>query len=94
MLYSETETAEQNLSEISRKFPGNALELRVPGAGVINILQGVNHRRGNPANVVEIELIFFNKLCERKAKFNEGIQSGAIRASGALSDIAFIFENL
>lgn len=93
MSYSEINIAESNLERIALKYPGNALELRVPGAGVVNILKGVNHRRGTPANVVEIELEYFNKLCKGEVSFTKGIEEGYVRASGVLSKIDYIFDN-
>ena len=42
------------LDAIKKASPGNAVELRIPSYGVIQCVAGVNHRRGTPANQVEM----------------------------------------
>jgi hypothetical protein len=42
------------LSAVRKSSPGNTVELRIPLYGAIQCVAGVNHRRGNPANQVEM----------------------------------------
>jgi len=42
------------LQQISVAYPGGTVELRVPPFGAVQCLEGLNHRRGTPPNVVEL----------------------------------------
>jgi hypothetical protein len=50
------------LNLIKKTSPGNAVELRIPPYGVIQCVEGVNHRRGTPANQVEMSGEVFNPI--------------------------------
>ena len=80
------------LDEIEEKYPGKALELRIVGYRAISILEGVNHRRGTPPSVVEMEGETFLNLLNKRFTFTHAIEEGLVRASGVRSDITFIFE--
>ena len=82
---SDTPTAVRYLLQlIEEKFPGGAVELRVPPYGAIQCLSGLDHRRGTPPNVVEMEPELFLSLCLGKASWQDLIQSGQVLASGSL----------
>ncbi len=51
------------LQQISVAHPGGTVELRVPPFGAVQCLEGLNHRRGTPPNVVELSPDVFLKLC-------------------------------
>ncbi|MDP9800671.1 hypothetical protein J2S49_000747 [Arcanobacterium wilhelmae] len=42
------------LEEFAERHPGHAVEIRVPWIGAVQAIEGVNHRRGTPPNVVEM----------------------------------------
>ncbi|MCI6573959.1 MAG: sterol carrier family protein [Actinomycetaceae bacterium] len=54
-------TAEQRtavrfaLEEFAERYPGHSVEIRVPWIGAVQAISGVNHRRGTPPNVVEMD---------------------------------------
>lgn len=82
---SDTPTAVRYLLQlIEEKFPGGAVELRVPPYGAIQCLSGLDHRRGTPPNVVEMEPELFLSLCLGRASWEEAIESGYVLASGSL----------
>ena len=82
---SDTPTAVRYLLQvIEREHPGGAVELRVPPYGAIQCLSGLDHRRGTPPNVVEMEPELFLSLCLGKASWQDLIQSGQVLASGSL----------
>ena len=82
---SDTPTAVRYLLQlIEEKFPGGAVELRVPPFGAIQCLSGLDHRRGTPPNVVEMEPELFLSLCLGRASWQDLIQSGQVLASGSL----------
>jgi hypothetical protein len=79
------------LEEIKKAAPGNAIELRVPLYGAIQCVAGVNHRRGTPANQVEMSAQVLIQLAQDPALWRSLAQSGQIQASGQLSDLSQIF---
>ena len=93
---SDTPTAVRYLLQlIEEKFPGGAVELRVPPYGAIQCLSGLDHRRGTPPNVIEMEPDLFLSLCLGKASWQDLIQSGQVLASGSLvSEAATLFPVL
>ena len=80
------------LEAIKKVAPGNAVELRIPLYGAIQCLAGVNHRRGTPANQVEMSAHALIQLAQDPSLWSSLAQSGQIQASGQLSDISQIFS--
>ena len=80
------------LAKISKVAPGKSVELRIPPYAAIQCVEGTSHRRGTPPNVVEMEAKTLISLSEGTLNWAEGIKSGAIHASGVLSDLSKIFE--
>jgi hypothetical protein len=78
------------LDLIKKTAPGNAVELRIPPYGVIQCVEGVNHRRGTPANQVEMsgETLLF--LMHNPEEWQRLCSSGEILASGTSSDLSEI----
>lgn len=72
------------LEEIANRFPGGAVELRVPPYGAVQCIAGTNHRRGTPPNVVELQPEHFLALCLGNEEFEALKASGKILASGVL----------
>jgi hypothetical protein len=80
------------LDLIKKTAPGNAVELRIPPYGVIQCVSGVNHRRGTPANQVEMSGEVLIQLARSPDLWPDLLQSGQIQASGQLSDLAQVFS--
>ena len=80
------------LELIKKSAPGNAVELRVPPYGVIQCVEGVNHRRGTPANQVEMSGEVLIQLAQSPGLWADLLKSGQIQASGQLSDLAQVFS--
>ena len=78
------------LDLIKKSAPGNAVELRIPPYGVIQCVAGVNHRRGTPANQVEMsgETLLF--LIHNPKDWQRLCSNGQILASGTSSDLSEI----
>lgn len=72
------------LEEIANRFPGGAVELRVPPYGAIQCISGSNHRRGTPPNVLELEPQDFLSLCLGVEEFEALQELGKVHASGVL----------
>ncbi len=80
------------LELIKKAAPGNAVELRIPPYGVIQCVAGVNHRRGTPANQVEMSGEVLIQLARSPRLWPDLLQSGQIQASGQLSDLSLVFS--
>ena len=76
------------LQLIENRFPGGAVELRVPPFGAIQCLQGLDHRRGTPPNVIEMAPEVFLSLCKGQSTWQSEIEAGRVLASGALAEEA------
>lgn len=83
------------LQRIETEFPGGTIELRVPPFGAIQCVEGMDHRRGTPPNVVELDPEVFIELALGKRKLDLSTASPDIRLSGVrASAIAKVFDAL
>jgi hypothetical protein len=79
------------IKEIS---PGKAVELRVPPYGAIQCGEGAVHRRGTPANQVELNADTLIHLATNSEAWSGLIGQGHIRASGLASDLSMLFTQV
>ena len=79
------------LKLIKELSPGNTVELRIPGYGAIQCVAGGNHRRGTPANTVEMSGQSLIRLINDPTLWISFCESGEVRASGLVSDLSNIF---
>lgn len=79
------------LEEMANRHPGNAVELRVPPLGAVQCLEGPSHKRGTPANVVELDPKSWFELALGKVSFEQLHSAGKLSASGNRSDLAGLF---
>jgi hypothetical protein len=94
-IYKDAQTAEQVkkiLAAVKKSSSGNAVELRIPLYGAIQCVAGVNHRRGNPANQVEMRAEVLIQLSEDPSLWHQLVNSGQIQATGQLSDLSQVFS--
>ncbi len=70
------------LQQISVAYPGGTVELRVPPFGAVQCLEGLNHRRGTPPNVVELSPDAFLKLCSGELQVAEARKLPGCNFSG------------
>lgn len=83
------------LQQIEGRHPGGTIELRVPPFGAIQCVEGMDHRRGTPPNVVELDPEVFIELALGKRKLDLSTASPDIRLSGVrASEIAKVFDAL
>ena len=74
--------------------PGKAVELRVPPYGVIQCGEGPIHRRGTPANQVEMGADILIHLAINPGSWSGLKDQGRIRASGLSSDLTNLFTQV
>ena len=80
------------LKKVEEVAPGKSVELRIPPYSAIQCVAGTSHRRGTPPNVVEMNAETLFDLYADTLKWQDGVSSGAIHASGTMSDLSKVFE--
>ncbi len=76
------------LEEFAQRHPGRSVEIRVPFAGAIQVIEGPTHRRGTPPNVVEMDIATWLAIVVGKESWLQAREAGAIDASGTRADLA------
>jgi len=80
------------LQLIETRSPGHSVELRIPPYGAIQCVEGLNHRRGTPPNVVEISPEVFVSICLGATSWQAEIENGKVLASGEMTkELAGLF---
>lgn len=81
------------LEEFADRFPGRSVEVRVPPAGAVQILEGATHRRGTPPAVVEMDMATWLSLVVGQISWSEAVAQGCIQASGERADLTDCFRD-
>lgn len=76
------------LHELERVSPGRSVEVRVVPVAAVQAVAGPRHTRGTPPNVVETDPVTWFKLATGRVTWDEAVRTGAVRASGARSDLS------
>ena len=84
----------QILKIIEEIEPGRSVELRIPPYAAIQCVEGGNHRRGTPPNVVEMSAQTLLKLSKSPQNWDQLCSEGAISASGTNSDLSGLFNSV
>ena len=82
------------LKVVEKLAPGRSVELRIPLHAAIQCVEGGNHRRGTPPNVVEMSAQTLLKLSKEPQKWEQLCSEGAISASGTNSNLSEIFSRV
>ena len=82
------------LKVVEELAPGRSVELRIPPHAAIQCVEGGNHRRGTPANVVEMSGETLINLAQDPAKWEDFCNQGLISASGTSSDLSQLFKEV
>lgn len=82
------------LKVVEQIAPGKLVELRIPPYAAIQCVEGGNHRRGTPPNVVEMAGKTLVNLTEDPANWEIFCNQGLISASGTSSDLSLLFKEV
>jgi len=82
------------LKVVEQIAPGKLVELRIPPYAAIQCVEGGNHRRGTPPNVVEMAGETLMALSQNPLKWDELVRKGLISASGANADLSKLFNEV
>ena len=75
------------LEELAERVPGTSVEVRVPPAGVVQVIEGPRHTRGTPPNVVETDQQTWLQLVTGRLSWVEAVAAGAVTPSGQREDL-------
>jgi hypothetical protein len=78
------------LQHLAAVAPGGAVEVRVPPFGVAQCLEGLQHRRGTPPNVVETDPATWLGLASGSLTWEAAVEAGHVHASGGRADLATV----
>ena len=84
----------QILKVIKELAPGRSVELRIPPYAAIQCVEGGNHRRGTPPNVVEMSGQTLITLSKTPDLWDQLCSNGAILASGTNSNLSELFSKV
>jgi hypothetical protein len=76
------------LRQLEENRPGRSVEIRVVPVAAVQAIAGPRHTRGTPANVVETDSLTWFRLATGRLSWAEAVRTGAVRASGARSDLS------
>jgi len=82
------------LKVVEELAPGRSVELRIPPYAAIQCVEGGNHRRGTPPNMVEMSAQTLLKLSKSPQNWDQLCSEGAISASGTNSNLSEIFSGV
>ena len=82
------------LKVVEELAPGRSVELRIPPFAAIQCVEGSNHRRGTPPNVVEMNAQTLLKLSKSPQNWDQLCAEGSISASGTNSNLAELFTRV
>ncbi len=82
------------LKVVEQIAPGKLVELRIPPYAAMQCVEGGNHRRGTPPNVVEMPGETLIKLVKDPAKWETFCNQGLISASGTSANLSHLFREV
>ena len=82
------------LKVVEQIAPGKLVELRIPPYAAIQCVEGGNHRRGTPPNVVEMAGETLINLVKAPAKLEAFCNQGLISATGTSSNLSQLFQEV
>lgn len=76
------------LEELAERAPGHSVEVRVPPAGVVQVIEGPRHTRGTPPGVVETSMETWLRLGTGALTWDAAVAAGEVSASGLRADLS------
>ena len=74
------------LQQLALEAPGGSVEVRVPPYGAVQCVAGLDHRRGTPPNLVELDPETLVALAFGRLDWAGAKASGKLHASGNRAD--------
>lgn len=78
------------LALLAEKYPGKAIEVRIPPYAAVQCGEGPKHTRGTPPNVIEMEAQLWLELVDGRRSWADAYSEGLIIASGVRADLSHL----
>ena len=78
------------LALLAEKYPGKAIEVRIPPYAAVQCGDGPKHTRGTPANVIEMNADTWLQLVTGESTWADALSQGLISASGSRADLSHL----
>lgn len=78
------------LALLAEKFPGRAIEVRIPPYAAVQCGEGPKHTRGTPPNVIEMDATTWLQLVDGECTWVDAYSEGLIYASGSRADLSHL----
>jgi hypothetical protein len=78
------------LALLADKFPGKAIEVRIPPYAAVQCGEGPKHTRGTPPNVIEMDAQTWLQLASGERSWSDAYDEGLISASGVRADLSHL----
>lgn len=75
------------LQVLAEASPGNTLEVRVPPFGAVQCVEGPNHTRGTPPNVIEMDAETWIGLATGTLDWSAAVSTDRVSASGSRASL-------
>jgi hypothetical protein len=76
------------LQLLAAEAPGNSVEVRVPPHGAVQCIEGPDHTRGTPPNVVEMSPETWIALATGGSSWTDAVAASQVSASGQRADLS------
>jgi len=76
------------LALLVERYPGRAIEVRIPPYAAVQCGDGPTHTRGTPPNVIEMDAATWLALADGRRTWADAYQAGLINASGVRADLS------
>ena len=80
----------ETLALLTQKYPGKAIEVRIPPYAAVQCGEGPKHTRGTPPNVIEMDAQTWLQLVDGVRTWSDAYNDGLITASGVRADLSHL----
>jgi hypothetical protein len=80
----------ETLALLAQKYPGKAIEVRIPPYAAVQCGEGPKHTRGTPPNVIEMDAQTWLQLVDGVRTWSDAYNDGLITASGVRADLSHL----
>ncbi len=80
----------RTLALLTDKYPGKAIEVRIPPYAAVQCGEGPRHTRGTPPNVIEMSAETWLDIVYGDRTWAEAFSDGLISASGVRADLSHL----
>jgi hypothetical protein len=80
----------ESLALLAERYPGKAIEVRIPPYAAVQCGDGPKHTRGTPPNVIEMDAQTWLQIFNGSVKWADAYAEGLISASGVRADLSHL----